>query len=590
MPLLQYDSHLGGEGMRIFKVINLMMKKHVGFVILSLITGTLTILSSVGMLSTSSILISRAALHPEVLDLMVLIVAVRFFSLSRGVFRYLERLLSHNTTLKILSSIRTWFYRSFNENYSENNLQFKTGDIYTKLVNDVDSLKEFYLRGVSPIIIALLTGLITSLFISYFSMILSLTYLLFFFFLGFLLPAILFKLKNSLINTEGTLKKAVNLVVLDMLEGAFEISLYSLREDFTKKYNSLSKKLSKVQEAKNFITTVGDNIYSFLVSLLIALSLFEIAPMVTEGSLSGIYYAMLPLTIMASFEALIPMPNILYKFSEAINAGKNIFSIIDYSVHEPDHCSTKINSCHLTVHNLAVMDETSKEYIIKNISFELPPEKKLALVGLSGSGKSTVLKTLLGFVRYDEGDIRIGDKSFSSMNIENIREYFTYLEQDPYIFNAAIKENLLIADIDLDSSALMDTLEKMQIMDLIRQLPQGLNSMLGQNGSKVSGGEKQRLALARTFLRDRPIVLLDEPTAGLDVQIEKKVIASILKAIESKSCIWVTHRLIAMEKMDEILVINKGQILERGTHKELLDKKGFYHKLWTIQQHVIEQI
>jgi ATP-binding cassette, subfamily C, bacterial CydC len=570
--------------MRIFKIINSIMKRHIGFVTLSLITGTLTILSNMGMLSTSSILISRAALHPDVLDLMVLIVAVRFFSLSRGVFRYSERLFSHHTTFKILSSIRTWFYKNFNENYSENNRQFKTGEIYTNLANDVDSLKEFYLRGVSPIVTALLTGLATSMFLSYFSMVLTFTYLIFFFLLGFLLPISLFKLKNNLIKEEGTLKKGVNLVLLDMLKGTMEISLYSLKEDFTKKYNSLSEELAKIQKAKNFITVLGDNIYGLSVSLLVVLSLFEITPMVTGGSLSGVYYAMLPLAIMASFEALIPMPNILYKFREAIDAGKNIFSVIDLSENSTIHKGASVNSFHLLADSLTVLDETCREYIIKDISFDLPPGKKLALVGLSGSGKSTILKALLGFINYHSGDIRLGCNSYSSMNTENIRDCFTYLEQNPYIFDVSIKENLLIADSNGDSSGLTDTLEKMQIMGLIKQLPMGIDTVLGQNGSKVSGGERQRLALVRTFLKDSPIILLDEPTAGLDVSLEKKLIDSIHRNIENKSCLWVTHRLVGMERMDEILVIHKGQTLERGTHKELLNKKGFYHRLWHIQQ------
>lgn len=576
--------------MKIFKVLNSMMKKHIGFVILSLITGTLTILSNIGMFSTSSILISRAALHPDVLDLMVLIVAVRFFSLSRGIFRYLERLLSHNTTFKILSSIRTWFYKSFNENYSENNRQFKTGEIYTKLANDVDSLKEFYLRGVSPIVVAILTGITTSVFISYFSIFLSITYLIFFFLLAFLLPILLFKLKNNLIKKESTLKKFVNLLVLDMLEGALEISLYSLKEDFTKKYTSLSEQLAKIHEAKNLITTLGDNIYSFSATLLMALSLLEITPQVMRDSLSGVYYAMLPLAIMASFEALIPMPNILYKFSEVISSGKSIFSIIDNGTYSDAHHNTSVTNFDLKVAGLTVSDKISGESLIKDISFQLPYGKKLALVGLSGSGKSTILKALLGFINYDSGDIILGHESYASMNIENIREYFTYLEQDPYIFNTAIKENLLIADSSAEESTLKDSLVEMRIMDLIKQLPLGLGAVLGQNGSKVSGGEKQRLALTRTFLRNKPIVLLDEPTAGIDVQFEKKLIASIHRYIGDKSCIWVTHRLIGMEKMDEILVIHEGQILETGTHKELLDKKGFYFKLWCIQQQILEQI
>lgn len=570
--------------MKVFQLMNSLIKIHIPFVLLSLLLALLTITSNVGLLSASSVLISRAALHPEVLDLMVLIVAVRFFGISRGVFRYLERIISHNTTFKILSSLRKWVFKSFNENYYENNRVFKTGIIYTRLVNNVDTLKDFFLRVLYPFITAVLTGILTAIFISYFSKTVSIVYILLYIFSGFLLPVILFRFNTKLMDKENILRKDINTILLDILNGIFEVHSYSIKDLLSKRYSELCSELSKVQTKKDIITSLGDNIYSFSVTLLMAFTLAESAPLVYDDWLKGIYFAMLPLVIMASFEALLPMANILYKYNESCAAEKSISSIIGSSVAEKAAKAGTISGRSLSIKALCVTEADSENFILKDISFELPQGKKLAVVGMSGSGKSTLLKTLLGFLKYSSGEIILGGLSYSNLDIDAVRSQFTYVEQNPYIFNTTIKENLLIADPMADDGAVSQSLNKAQILNFVKELPEGLNTLLGQFGSRVSGGEKQRLAIARALLKDSSIVLLDEPTSSLDIELEKSVVRSIHDYIQGKSCIWVTHRFVDMDKMDEIIVLDKGQIVERGTHQELVDKMGLYYKLWITQK------
>lgn len=573
--------------MKIFILMNSLMKKHIPFVFLSIIVGVFTIVSNVGMLATSSVLISKAALHPGALDLMVLIVGVRFFSISRGVFRYIERIVSHNTTFKILSSLRRWFYKSFDENYSENIKEFKTGEIYTKLINDVDSLKEYFLRVIYPLIIAILTGIITTIFICFFNAKLSVIYLAFYILSGFLLPAMIFKLNNTLMEKEAHLKKEINLYFLDTLKGITEISVFGLGDKIIHKYNSLRKEFSVIQEKKNKINLLGDNIYGFSVTLLMAIALFEIAPLIYSDSFSGVYYAMLPLAIMASFEALLPMPMLFHKNNEAFIAGKNIFPIIEEKSNRVVN-NKEITSRDISVRNIYINKPDSNEYILEDISFELPIGKKLAIVGSSGSGKSTILKVILGFMDYTKGSIKIGNLEHSSIDVEEIRKNFTYVEQNPYVFNASIKDNLMLANSNVEEAVPMRVLADVKIKKLVCEMPYGINSLIGQFGSKISGGEKQRLAIARALLKSAPVVLLDEPTASLDVELEREIIDELHSFIKNKSCIWVTHRLIAMEKMDEIILLDRGKIAERGTHKQLLELKGKYYNLWRIQQQFIE--
>jgi ATP-binding cassette subfamily C protein CydC len=558
------------------------MKKQLFFVICSLIMGVCTILSNVGLLSTSAVLISRAALHPDVLDLMVLIVGVRFFGIFRGVFRYFERILSHDATFRILSSIRKWFYKNFNEGYSENS-KFKTGDIYTKAVADVDVLKDFYLRGIYPLIIAVLTGIATGLFILCFSDILAYIYWCGYVIAGFIFPIIVFKLNNKFLEKEMNLKNSINAMLIDSLKGILEINIYPLKLGIIENFQGLSKELSRVQKKKILINALGSNFHSMAAIILMGASLMITAPLVINRELDGIYYAMLPLTILASFEALLPMVMVMYKFKETFESGENIFSIIDNKSNEEIQLSEEIVDHDISVKNLSVYDEEAEKYIIKNLSFKLPHKKKLGIVGLSGSGKSTITKALLGFIKYQEGDIFIGETSYKNAAIDNIRELFTVMEQNSYVFNTSIRENLLIANKQAEESEIINLLDKFQINHLIKESEKGLDSLLGQFGYNISGGEKQRLMLVRTFLKQSKIAILDEPTSSLDKELEKKIVEAIHEEIKEKSCIWITHRLVEMNRFDEILVFEEGKVIENGTHQELINLKGRYYEFWNLQ-------
>jgi ATP-binding cassette subfamily C protein CydC len=400
---------------------------------------------------------------------------------------------------------------------------------------------------------------------------------------------LIFLWNNANAEKEIRLKKEINIMLIDMLNGILEAEVYGLKDEFSSKFKRLSIESSNLQKKKSFINSVGDSIYSFSVTLLTAVALIAAQPLVISGQLQGIYYAMIPLAIMASFESLLPMPTILHRLNEVRTSGNHIISILGEKKKDEMKVKKIPKGFSLSVENLTVFKENSKEYILKDVSFELTEEKKLAIVGISGSGKSTILKTLLGLISYEKGDIKLGEVSYSYLEKNEIRKYFTYIDQQPYIFNATLKENLLIADPCAGDKAVEEVLKKACIFDFTKEMSKGLETSLGQYGTRVSGGEKQRLAAARALLKPYKIILLDEPTASLDVAMEKELIASIHESIEDKSCVWVTHRLVSMERMDEIIVLNKGCVVERGTHEKLLDLKGHYYRLWSLQQSRIDR-
>jgi len=215
---------------------------------------------------------------------------------------------------------------------------------------------------------------------------------------------------------------------------------------------------------------------------------------------------------------------------------------------------------------------------LKNITINLEPSKKIAVVGPSGSGKSSLLNIILRFYEYEKGTILFGEEDLKKYDPEKVRKYFGVVAQSSHFFNLSVRENLLIAKPHGRDEELLDVLKRVSLAHI------PLDFIIGEKGSALSGGERQRLAIARLLLKDAPIVLLDEPTTGLDAVTEAEIFALLWPVIESKSLLYITHKMGGLEKMDEIIALGKGEIVERGTFNDLMEKKGYFYKLRQMEE------
>jgi ABC-type multidrug transport system fused ATPase/permease subunit len=224
------------------------------------------------------------------------------------------------------------------------------------------------------------------------------------------------------------------------------------------------------------------------------------------------------------------------------------------------------------------------------VTFDLQPGTSLAIVGPSGAGKSTIANLLFRFWEYELGEIRLGGESLKSLNQDEVRKRFALVSQNSYFFNASIRENLRLARPKITQEEMEAAARTAQIHDFIMSLPKGYDTMIGEQGLRLSGGERQRLAIARALLKDAPILILDEPTANLDPITEKQVLETLFAVMKQKTSLLITHRLIGLENMDEIIVLDHGRIVERGRHDELLKSEGVYRRLWDLQNRMLYDI
>jgi ATP-binding cassette subfamily C protein CydC len=304
--------------------------------------------------------------------------------------------------------------------------------------------------------------------------------------------------------------------------------------------------------------------------------------------IDGVYLGFLALLALASFEAVQPLGQALQFLGRSVAAGERLHAIIDTPPPVTDpavpHALPAMSRApELTFEHVTFAYDEAEGSALEDISFMVRPGSCVALVGPSGAGKSTIARLALRFWDPQAGTIRLNGQDTHEVAQDDLRRAIGMVAQDTYIFNDTIKRNLLLAKPNATDDEIERALEQAQLAEFVRGLPDGLKTWVGEQGLRLSGGERQRLAIARALLKDAPLLILDEATANLDTLTERALVEALETLMQRRTTLVITHRLVAMERMDEILVLDGGRIVERGTHGELLAHAGLYRRLYEIQ-------
>ncbi|MFZ5754948.1 MAG: thiol reductant ABC exporter subunit CydC, partial [Bacillota bacterium] len=553
--------------MRIFLRLWRLLAPYRGFIFLATILGALTVGSNIGLLAVSALLISRAALHPPILDLMTLIVGVRFFGISRAVFRYLERYFTHDVTFRILSQIRVWFYRKLEPLAPAHLMDYGSGELLSRIVGDVDTLKFFYLRVLAPPLVAFMVLLGVFLFLAWFHLQAALVVLFFFLLAAVGIPLGIRSLSRGIGRRMVEVKGALNVLLVDSIRGMTEITAFGQGWRQQVKIEGLSRELIGLQGRVAGFTGLSGALVMLTMNLALWCVLVLTIPLVAGGKLDGIYLAMLALGAMGSFEAVLPLPLVYQHMEESMEAARRLFEITDTKLVVQDRAGHWLipHRYDLEVKGLRFRYRENDSWVLDGLDFVLPQGGRLAIVGPSGAGKSTFVHLLLRFWEYEEGSITLGNHEIRAYSPETLRQLMGVVTQQTHIFNATIGENLLLAKPGASPEELVDAIRKAQLYDFIQSLPHGYDTYVGEEGLKLSGGQRQRLAIARVLLKNAPILILDEATVGLDPVTEKEVMGTIYGLMEGRTTLVITHRLTGLEVMDQILFLEGGKVVEQGT-------------------------
>ena len=553
-------------------------KKHI---FLAAFFGLLAAGSSVGLMAAAALLISKAALQPPLYALTLTIVAVRFFGLTRAGARYVERYFSHKATFAILGRLRVFFYERMEPLVPGVFLNYRSGDLLSRVVADVENLQYFFLRTIYPPLIMILVFIFTGIFLGFYSPVFAQILLVSFITASIIIPILTTALRARLGNVLRQDGSNLSSLTAEFLYGYYDLKVN----------NRLTQKAGEIKKVSNGLiynqlkaaTSFGLNESLLLViSYLTAWAVLVMGIIfVQQEIILGAHLAMVVLAAMTVFEAALPMASIPGHLDENRAAADRLFSITDKASRQDVGVYFKDlepRNMRIEIEDLTFFYPNQDGPAIKNITINLDPGKKMAVVGPSGSGKSSLLNIILRFYEYEKGTILFGNKDLKEYDPEKLRQYFGVVAQSNHFFNLSVRENLLIAKPHAGDEELLNALK----MVSLAHIP--LEFIIGEKGSALSGGERQRLAIARMLLKDAPIVFLDEPTTGLDAVTEAEIFALLWPIIESKTLLFITHKMSGLEKMDEILAFNKGEIVERGTYNELMEKKGYLYNLRLLEK------
>lgn len=556
-----------------------------------LIAGTVllsasTVLANVGLLSVSAVLISMAALQPPLLDLMVYIVGVRFFGISRALLRYSERYVSHKVTFQILTALRTNIYNRMEPAAPAGLQQYSQGQLFDRLLNDIDILKYFYLRAVLAPAAALVVLLVCSVVLAQFSLGAMVLLFVLFALFGVGVPLSMRSVTAGKTARLAEEREQWQSLLEDYLGGLSELKNTGQQQRY---YQKLLERLTSMASLERWLGICGNLTTSLITygsNLSLVLALLTVVPAVAEGSLSGVYCAMVLLLIWSSFEAIQPFPQALLQLQQSLEAAGHLLDLpeIEEDTNEQWQQPAQLD---IQISHIGFAYEDG-HVVYEDFSLICPAGSHIALVGTSGSGKSTLASLLVRFWEPQRGNITLGDIPLAQYPKEQLRQLIGVVEQDTFLFSATVRENLRLACPDATEQQLEQALAFAELTDVIAALPEGLDTALGDNGYRLSGGQRQRLALARAWLRDCPIVVLDEIFQGLDVRTASILRRRIAQWGKGRTLLYITHSLQNLEQLDCIYVLEQGTLIEQGTAQTLLKQEdGIFYQMWQLERQQI---
>ncbi|MFG2554380.1 thiol reductant ABC exporter subunit CydD [Streptomyces sp. NPDC048581] len=548
-----------------------------GRLALALLLGSLALGSAVGLMATSGWLISRASQQPPVLYLMVAVTATRAFGIGRAVFRYAERLVSHDAVLRMLADTRVAVYRRLERLAPAGLRRTRRGDLLSRLVADVDALQDYWLRWLLPAAAATVVSAgavgFTAWLLPEAGAVLAVGLLAAGAGVPLVTGAVARRAERRLAPARGVLATRVT----DLLTGTAELTVAGALPGRTAEVRRADGTLTRIASRAATATALGDGLTALVSGLTVAATALVGAQAVADGRLGGVTMAVVVLTPLAAFEAVLGMPLAVQYRQRVRKSAERVYEVLDAPepVREPESPRQAPTSPFpVAVRGLTARHTGQDRDALAGLDLTLEKGRRIAVVGPSGSGKTTLAQVLLRFLDAEAGSYTLGGVDAHALDGDDVRRLVGLCAQDAHLFDSSVRENLLLAKKDATEDELRDALKRARLLDWADGLPDALDTLVGEHGARLSGGQRQRLALARALLADFPVLVLDEPAEHLDLPTADALTADLLTATEGRTTLLITHRLAGLEAVDEVVVLDEGRVVQRGAFAELAAADG----------------
>ncbi len=525
---------------------------------LTVLLGVLAVAFGVGLLTAAGYLISRAAEHPPILSLTVTIVVVRFFGLARPLVRYLERLAGHDLALRSLASVRTTFYRRLEPLAPAGLESYRSGELLGRMVADVDSLQGLYLRGLGPPVVALVVGSLCVGLAASVAPTAGLVLAAGLVTSGLAVPVLAGRLTRWTGNRQVSARAELTSRLVEGLRGAPELVVYGRDGETLDGIRRVDAELARLGRRDALVAGLADALGVLVAGLTVAGVLAVAVTAHDSGALDRVFVATLALLALASFEAVTPLPVAARELSATLAAGRRVLEVTDRepAVRDPvTPLPAPPPAAAVALEGVTARYAAGERLALERFDLRLEPGRRVALVGPSGAGKTTVASLLFRFLDPEDGVVTIAGRDARAYRQEDVRGTFALAGQDAHLFNTTIRENLRVARPSATDADLLKALRRARIDEWVSALPEGLDTRVGEMGDMLSGGQHQRLVLARALLADRPVLVLDEPTAQLDPATAERLMDDVLDATSGQTILLITHRPEGLDRMDEVVAL-----------------------------------
>ncbi|ETT64968.1 cysteine ABC transporter permease/ATP-binding protein CydC [Paenibacillus sp. FSL R7-277] len=571
--------------------------------VLIILLGALTIFSASSLMYTSGFLISKASIPPEnILMIYVPIVGVRTFGTSRAVIHYVERLVGHDTILRILSKMRVRLYHMLEPQALFLSTRFRTGDILGMLADDIEYLQNVYLRTVFPSIIALLIYAAAMIALGTFDVAFALLMGLYMLVLVVVLPLISLLLTQKRQRQVKQERNRLYQKLTDAVLGLSDWVISGRQSQFVDTYEADEQAVARIDGSLRRWARLRMFIGQAVVGLAVLSLLYWAAGQYAEGAIAGTLIAAFVLVVFPVADAFLPVSEAVEKIPQYRNSLERLEGVEAAAGDAPLSAGTAAGSTGAEAQAAAALQAAKAsgqvqielksagyryaagdDFSVQQLDLALPQGRKVAVIGRSGAGKSTLLKLVQGVIAPTIGSVTINGIDAAAYG-ERIPQLIAVLNQSPHLFDTTVANNIRLGDPGASEAAVQQAAALAKLDTLISSLPEGYDTPVREAGQRFSGGERQRMALARILLQNTPVVVLDEPTVGLDPRTERELLATMFEAMAGKTLIWVTHHLVGAEQMDEVIFMENGQVEMRGTHAELMERQPRYRKLYELDR------
>ncbi|MEU0249017.1 thiol reductant ABC exporter subunit CydD [Streptomyces sp. NPDC006235] len=544
---------------------------------LALLLGSLALGSAVGLMATSGWLISRASQQPPVLYLMVAVTATRAFGIGRAVFRYAERLVSHDAVLRMLADTRVAVFRRLERLAPAGLRRTRRGDLLSRLVADVDALQDYWLRWLLPagaaVVVSAASVGFTAWLLPEAGAVLAAGLLAAGAGVPVVTGAVARRAEHRLAPARGVLATRV----ADLLTGTAELTVAGALPTRTAQTREADGVLTRIASRAATATALGDGLTALISGLTVTAAALVGAQAVAAGRLDGVTMAVVVLTPLAAFEAVLGLPLAVQYRQRVRRSAERVYEVLDAPepVGEPEQPrQAPASPFPVVVKGLAARHAGQDRDALAGLDLTLDEGRRVAVVGPSGSGKTTLAQVLLRFLDADAGSYTLAGVDAYALRGDDVRRLVGLCAQDAHLFDSSLRENLLLARKDATEDDLRAALGRARLLDWADGLPDGIDTLVGEHGARLSGGQRQRLALARALLADFPVLVLDEPAEHLDLPTADALTADLLDATEGRTTLLITHRLAGLEAVDEVIVLDQGRVVQRGAYAELVAVDG----------------